>query len=318
MDLDVILNELSINSPADSIQSARLWMVNLIQTVRAACLSGAKRVLRTYIDLNSILLSENYPIARWRNDPNVDLESRRYFKVLTAQYPPLKDLPVIENKILSQDFFYMGDRATGLGVAFLLEGLSISFLSEPEWDRSKIEGIDMQWLEDDGSLVSELIQVNHASRPQHIDETAEWIKKRLRPGIQSGEDLWNRKEELFPSLTFCENIGKEIGSLSSGNPLLRQVAKRLFEIEDYCREWETGPFDPNAFPFKATGESEATMNKYEKERTFYCPGNLVITFKWHGRITPGAWRIYFEPEKHPGNIYIGYIGPKLPSVDYPT
>ena len=43
-----------------------------------------------------------------------------------------------------------------------------------------------------------------------------------------------------------------------------------------------------------------------------------ITFTWHGRMTPGAWRIYFDPSITPGMMYIGYIGQKLPTVKYET
>lgn len=318
MDLEMVLNELSIKTPADNIHTARYWMSELIDTVRAASEAGVRRALRTHIDINFTVLADDYPLVRWRNDNDVDLEARRYFRLLVTQYPPLTDLPKLENEILAQDFFYMGDQASGLGVAYLLEGLAISFFSEPKWDSNTIRGIDRQWLEDDVNLLTDTIQVHHASRSQHILELSEWIRDRLRTAIQSGENLWNRRNELFPSLIFCENIKRQVCNLHAGNPLLRQIIKRLFEIDNYCRGWEIGPFDPDNLPFKATGENEATMNKYEKERTFNCPNNGEIAFVWHGRITPGAWRIYFDPSPGPGRMYIGYIGPKLPSVDYPT
>jgi hypothetical protein len=143
------------------------------------------------------------------------------------------------------------------------------------------------------------------------------MEYRLRSGIESGQDLWNRREELFPSLYFCENIKEDIQNLFSGDPLLRQITKKLLEIEKFCRVWKNGAFDPDKLPFKVTGEYEGTMQKYGKERTFSCPGDIEIVFKWHGRITPRAWRIYFEPGTGTGSMYIGYIGPKLPSVDFP-
>jgi len=318
MDLDVVLNELSIKATAEDIQTAQLWMLNLVRTIKTAVQAGARRVLRSCIDLNSTLLSTNYPIARWRNDPKVDLELRRYFRVLTTHYPPLKDQPALERDISLNDFFFMGESALGLGIAFLLESLSVSFMSESRWNRTKIEEIEMQFLQDDGSMIADKIGVYHASQPKHIEENSEWIRERLRRGIQSGEDLWSRRGELFPSLAFCEGVRKIIVTLLSGDPLLRQVAKRLFEIEKCCRGWITGAFDTTWLPFKVTGEHETTLKKYEKERTFFCPGEGKITFKLHGRITPGAWRIYFEPGAKSGTMYIGYIGPKLPSVDYPT
>jgi hypothetical protein len=35
-------------------------------------------------------------------------------------------------------------------------------------------------------------------------------------------------------------------------------------------------------------------------------------------MTPGAWRIYFDPSIGPGMMHIGYIGRKLPTVKYET
>ncbi|MBW1741167.1 MAG: hypothetical protein JRJ42_08555 [Deltaproteobacteria bacterium] len=317
MDLEMVLNELSINRPADDIRTAQQWMSDLIATARAASEAGVKRVLRTHIDINSTLLAEDYPLARWRNDSNVDVEIRRYFRVLVTQYPPLADLPEIENQILSQDFFHMDERAYGLGVAFLIEGLAVSFRSDRKWDYYKID-LNTQWLDDDGNLSSTTIQVPHANQAEHIVELTRWISDRLQTGVESGEDLWNRMNELFPSLIFCENVGKVIRYFQSGSPLLRQVVRRLFEIENYCNVWETGPFSPEGLPFKVTGESEPTLQKYEAERTFLCPDGEKRTFSWHGRVTPGAWRIYFDPSPGPGRMYIGYIGPKLPSVKFPT
>jgi hypothetical protein len=106
--------------------------------------------------------------------------------------------------------------------------------------------------------------------------------------------------------------------LQHGNPLFRQIVKRLFELQAYCSKWHKGAFAPDRLPFKATVESESTLQKYKKERTFICQDRDEITFTWHGRMTPEAWRIYFDPSIGPGMMQIGYIGPKLPTVNYPT
>ncbi|RZB31661.1 MAG: hypothetical protein SRB2_04630 [Desulfobacteraceae bacterium Eth-SRB2] len=102
----MVFNELSIDTPAKDVQEARQWMVGFINTIRSASVAGVNRVLRTHIDVNSTLLTFEYPLARWRNDGDVDLEARRYFRSLISQYPQLDDLPEIKNDMLAQDFFY--------------------------------------------------------------------------------------------------------------------------------------------------------------------------------------------------------------------
>ncbi|MFC1515792.1 hypothetical protein ACFL7E_03435 [Thermodesulfobacteriota bacterium] len=317
MDLDMVFNELSIDTPAGNIQEARQWMAGFINTIRSASAAGVNRVLRTHIDVNNTLLALEYPLARWRNDGDVDLEVRRYFRTLISKHPPLDDLPEIKNDMLAQDFYYQDRQLYGFGIAYLLESLSISLPSSEDWGVNTIN-IQTQWLDDNGDLVSEGVQIPHASNPFHIDELSGWIEIRLRAGVQNGEDLWSRREELFSNLIFCNHVAKQIYLLQPGDPLFRQIIKRLFELQAYCSAWNEGAFVPDQLPFKATVESPPTIQKYWKERTFNCHGENEITFTWHGRMTPGAWRIYFDPTIGPGMMRIGYIGPKLPTVTDPT
>jgi hypothetical protein len=69
---------------------------------------------------------------------------------------------------------------------------------------------------------------------------------------------------------------------------------------------------------KISPESDSTLRQYETEHSFVCPDGVRRLFSWHGRLTPGAWRIYFLPAPVTDRIVIGYIGKKLPGVLYPT
>jgi hypothetical protein len=317
MDLDMVFNELSIDTPAENIQEARQWMAGFIDTIRSASIAGVNRVLRTHIDMNNTLLAIEYPLARWRNDSDVDIEARRYFRSLISQYPPLEDIPETSNDMLARDFFHQDKRAYGFGIAYLLESLSISLPSEEVWDAHEIE-VKTEWLHEGEDLISKKVQVAHASDSSHIDLLAGWITERLKTGVVNGDDLWNRKEDLFSRLIFCDHVAKQIFPLQKGDPMFRQVVKRLFELQNYCSAWHEGPFLPDQLTFKATVESELTLQKYGKERTFSCQDEKKITFSWHGRMTPGAWRIYFDPNIGPGMMRIGYIGHKLSTVTDPT
>lgn len=317
MDLDMVFNELSIEPPAIDVLEARQWMEGFIGTVVSATAAGINRVLRTHIDMNHTLLAPEYPMAKWRNDNSVDIETRRYFRSLISQYPPLEDLPKIDNDMLGRDFFFDDKRSYGFGIAYLLESLSISLQSDDIWNEHRIR-IKTQWIEDNGELISKNVKVSHASHSAHIDRLSEWISWRLATGIGDGNDLWDRKAVLFPHLIFCNHAAAQLLPLQKGNPIFRQIVKRLFELETYCAAWQSGNFSADQLPFKATAESESTMQKYGKERVSTCPNGNRITFTWHGRMTPGAWRIYFDPTIGPGMMQIGYIGPKLSTVKYPT
>jgi len=317
--LDMVLNELSIQSPASDIQTAQQWMSNLLRTIRAATKKGVNRVLRTHRDFHATILAPSYLLAQWRNDRNVDREERRYFQTLITKSPFLADLdaPEIEDKLGLCEFTHGGDEAEGLGHAYLLEALAVSVSSESRWEFSLLE-LKIQQLGDDGNLTIDIVKIIHASQPGHIVEHDEWIRNRLRDGVANGTDLWNRRCELFPSLGFCENVSKQMQQLGNGDPMLRPVVKRLFELEDYCKSWHEGPFKPDDIPTKVTPESQATLQQFGRERTFLCPDGQERIFSWHARITPGAWRIHFYPEEVMKKIIIGYIGRHLRTVRNPA
>jgi hypothetical protein len=100
--------------------------------------------------------------------------------------------------------------------------------------------------------------------------------------------------------------------------MLRQVAKRLGELERYFAGWNGGAFDPRALPMKVTTEHEATLQQYAEERTFVCPDGQKRLFHWHARMTPGAWRLYFDPDPESRRAIVGYIGKKPAGARYAT
>lgn len=311
MDLEMVFNELSLRTPAADIPTARKLMSDFINTVRTATTQGIKRVIRTQSDLNNMLLAPSYPLIRWRNDNEVQLEERSFFRTLISK-EFLIDItdPDIENSINLSDFKHQGEQASGLGHAFLLDALAMSVKSEPKWDCSRLE-LEVTRLDENGDIVDEIVEVIHASSSNHVHENHVWIKNRIRTKIIDGLDLWNRKEELFPSLEFCEDVGKQMPSLATGNPILRQIIKRLSELEDYCNSCKIGTFNYDNLPCKVSPESETRLQQFENQLTLKCPDGVKRVFSLHVRMTPGAWRLHFSVELGPGKIIIGYIGPKI-------
>ncbi len=314
MDLEMVLNELSLRTPASDEEKARQLMSELISTVRQATASGVKRVLRTSGDINSVELAPGYPVARWRNDKGVDREERRFFITLTTKAPFWTDIAEeIKDNFDLSDVFHQGETARGLCFALISDALPVSLKSENRWDCSRLE-LAVTRLEDE-ELIEERLELVHASRKHHVQEHAEWIKNRIRTEVLDGSDLWNRRDELFPSLEFCEDVSQQIQTLSTSNPMLRQVVKRLFELEYYCKDWADEAFEPKSLR-NVSPESQVTLQnpKYSKERTFLCPDGKERVFSWHAKLSFG-WRIYFLPNEQ-RKIIIGYVGCHLRTVKY--
>ena len=153
-------------------------------------------------------------------------------------------------------------------------------------------------------------------QPHLINDPNDWLIHIVN-SINSGADLWERKERIFPSLIFCDNVRKQLHALNEGDPLLKQFVNKLFELEVYCKNWIDGPFDPNLLPFKVTTESTATLEAYGDDRKFRCPDGEDRIFSWHARLTPHARRLHFFPSADTRQIIIGYIGPHLGTVNDP-
>jgi hypothetical protein len=312
MALEMVLNELSFQS-ADGVHTARQWMSTLVRTAREASLHGVSRVIRTHTSVLELMLAHDYPLWRWLSDSEVDIEERRYMRSLSNKVPFWDGIPELYDQVLASEFLFQGREAQGLGVAYLLESLAISLASDECWDVSLVL-LTANWLAQDGDIEQQLVQVIHASQIHHVHEHRNWIQKRLRSDIRNGDDLWERRGEILPSLDFCDAVEPQIRGLSAS--ILQSAARRLSELEIYCRTWTTGGFDPSQLPAKATLESEATLNQFGSERTFRCPDGIERTFSWHLRLTPDAWRILFLPETKARKMIIGYIGPHLPTAKY--
>jgi hypothetical protein len=316
VEIDLVLNELSLQNLTSDKQTARQWMSNFINTVKAVKAQGVKVYLRTKDNFHTTILAPDYPLRRWLNDREVDQVERGFIRTLATGSPfstniANSDIQDIENNVGLSEFWHQGEAAIGLGIAYMLDAIAVSLLFEECWDLSHLE-LAARRIDEDGEVIDYIVEIIHISRSNHVQEHAEWIQKRIRTGVIDGEDLWNRREELFPNLEFCENVSKPIQSLCCRTPMLRQVVNKLFELENYCKTWTDGAFDLHLIPSKATPESDSRLQKLKPKLTFKCPDDVDRIFSLHLRITgAGAWRLHFSEELGPNKIIIGYIGTKI-------
>lgn len=306
MDLEIVFNELSLQTAAADISTARQWMSEFIDTIRAVKPApGIKRKLRTRSDFNYSFLAPNYRIVQWRNDPDVDLETRRFLKALQDKNdPPLPDIADIGIEVR-----YQGKQAIGLDYAFVFNAIALSLISDREWDCSRLE-LEVTPVDENEELVTTNENIIHASRSYHAREHADWIQKRHQTGVADGLELWNRRAELFSSLEFCDRVTQQIQSLVDPT-MLRQVVRKLFELDELSNNWTDGALNLDNLPSKVSPESESRLNQFRKQLNIQCLDGTNRIFSLHVRLTPGAWRLHFCTELGPGKIIIGYIGPKI-------
>jgi len=319
MELEMVFNELS-QKIAPDIATARQWMSSLIGTMREGKKCGLKG-LRTHINVHTIFLAENYPLAQWRNDNEVTKEEQTFWRTLTTKTPLSVDIvdPDIKNTIENEDYecSFEGKKVAGLKTAYLLETLAISLNSESCWDSSVIE-LQLIQLENN-ELIEQNIAVQHASCKIHVIEQADWIKHRLQTNRLNGIQLSNCREELFPSLQFCDSANRQLRKLRTGEERLEFVREALFEVEDCAQKWKNGSIKHFKLDsLEESRESQVTINKYGEERTFVCPDGEKRLFDRHIKLRSCNWRIHYFLEEKTKIVIIGYIGHHLPTEKYPT
>jgi len=315
MTVEMVLNELSHQVLASDIYSARRLLSGLRETMQSATQLGVKRILRTGKPVYEIELAPDYFVSSWLSDTRVDQVERGFLRSIATKAPYLQDISTSEiaNAAELSEFYYQNEKADGFRYAYWIEAIAVSFLSNDRWDRSVIDNISVQSLDTDTGQLQQrqAVSVNHASRTDHLARHENWIAECIRDSIRDGQDIWYRKEELYPNLLLCDALRRQLRAIHSSHLALRQVKKRLSELEIFCRNWTQGSFTSKQLHGNPRTESQATLQQYPNERTFMCPDGVERIFSWHARINPGAWRLHFFPLENEQKIIIGYIGPHL-------
>ena len=315
--MQMIINDLSAKFPVDTVAEGRQIMDGFLNTY-----SKVKKIIindSVLLDQNycSFELAKNYRIEQWRNDPVVDMETKRRFRSLlnkSVVYNPSEVELESEFNLEIQGEKYI---SKGCLLAYETDGVTISFLSDDYWKIPEISGNYVAFDEDE-NLNEEYVQVPNVSCQKNIEsfgEKYEEKRKEWRSEIRSAQDVLKGKDVVFPNLIFCENAikgcYKNVGVTEAG-----QVYKRLLELQTAAEKMEN-QFDKNLLT-KASPETPQTLEQYETEHTFLLPEGNAQLFSWHTRFTGGyAGRIFFYPDIKQKKIYKGHIGHKLPTKKYP-
>lgn len=317
--MQMVINELSARFPGESVAEARDMMEMFVNTYFRMKDMIQNDVILLDQEYVSFLLAPNYRIEQWRNDAEVDIEVKRRFRSLiqhSAVYNS-EDFQMEHEEMICSEFRHQERESRGCQLAYELEGVAVSFLSDDFWKSPVIEGIYRN-IEDDGEIIEIEAEVRNVSCKENIDIFEQYYRQRSdiynRKTFKSGNDILENKDALFPNLIFCDTALRQL-RYDVGSSEVSQVYKKLMELQ---REAEllNGPFRAE-YLTKATPESSITLQQFEEEHTFRLPDGRNQIFSWHIRFTGSyAGRIFFEPVSGQNQIYIGHIGQKLPTARY--
>ena len=302
----LVFNELSTAVAAPESRTGRIFLDGLSEVILDQRISQ-HRTLVVPVGFNKILVSAGYSIGRWLAEI-ASIEKRQRIRLLLDR--SIQYRTCISNAELdATDIEYRcRNRITeGLATALLADGLAVSLLTDDEWNHAFVN-LEKCWIGADDIEV-EIHSVPHASQVEHLTQHADWLRRTQISPPANGAQLWRQRNQLFPSIDFCDCVETQILSLNGTERRFKAALRGLQDLQNYCACWTTGYFNIKAL-VRASGESESTLQVYSDERTFFCPDGNFRVFQWHLK-RDDTTRIYFFDFPEQKRLLVGYIGPHL-------
>lgn len=200
----------------------------------------------------------------------------------------------------------------GLGFASeqVTNSVAVSFTHD-KWNLPSYT-VSISILDDDAEPESILSEARNVSDEEQCQLHKDSLVKLKAFQIQTGNELWLKRKELFPNLSFCESTKAQLKALRNATSELGQVITKLCDLQSVAAKCIAGVgIQESDFVSKVTYESRQREKDLKDKLTFLCPDGKKHLCSWHARYTPGAGRIHFYPVENERIFYIAYIGPKI-------
>ena len=302
MTMMVFLNELSAPQGRLDIHQGKAVMNALVGVLKAVKTKRSNMVLHSASPMKGMALGDLYSVGQWCNDP----ESKERWLWLRALQNKSPFEVGLENSI---EYKHDKVKAEGLGLSHLFGGLAVSFAHGEIWDDSTVSLVKHFLREDDSGgavLEEETVETFHACHPDHVTSHADWLETACVTPVVDGEDLWNRRGDLFPHLDFLPRTESQVRKLLPGHPWLRAVADRLKELDSAVAGWQPAtmryPDWCNVTPEGENRKKLCWFNDIDGKKRL---------FDLHARFTPGCGRLHLRLDPTNSKARVAHIGDKI-------
>ena len=223
------------------------------------------------------------------------------------------------NTIIHEYPYYKFNDLEGKGIAYAYENddLLISFISNKIWKNCWLI-ISQESLTESVEIQKEQLRLRNCFDPDlvkchypFIQSRATEINKEIIRDIKTGEDLWNKKGEIFSALIFCESLKESLFHLTIEDDLFKNLIKKFTEFQFYFSKWAVGDFDKDALTGNVRLENDTRIREYKNQFLIKCPNNEIRLFSLHCNVGVWGYRMHFFPDTSSRTCIIGYIGKKI-------
>lgn len=320
--LDLIFNELSLLAPSLCREPDRVkeWMTNFIGVLRRfwEIQKSEPQVwkefcFRSFVSWFDVDFTESFSFRDWLQSTS-QIE-RDFFLSIETKVPALH--PEREREEFSRFYdieaFFEEKKADGLCAAFIFKGVAVSLQTSSAWEARQLS-IRLEKITEAGSFQNDERHVFHACLEAHVEDLLPRLRELALPPPQDGRGLLARRQDYFPTLVFGPSCIEQLEREGSGKRF-QQIFERLEGLARYAQERENGVFDIHSHRLRnASDESESTKNDPElsRRRRFSSSSGESFMCFFHLKLGDGR-RIHFCPFPGDQRIFVGYIGPHLPT-----
>lgn len=299
------------------IEKAKEKFSEFVQTIHKLKKSSLLDDIFFQNDFITLSICKNYTVNDWLLDKTINSNWRQYFRTILGKSSILNKSDIgDESKIIYKD-----NKIDSIGCAlastYSEKPTVISILTNEFWIRDEFDTLLFQ-LNEDAEIIEKEIIISNISAKTDISLLKKEEKDSIYNNISSGQDFWERKEELFPNLIFCDSVKKQVYQDCEKFHIVK-VMDRLQKMQEYF-ENEHEQYNPKELGMDARTESDSVKSDSElkNERLFKMPSGEEKYFFDHigftGKYTGG--RIHFLPDVKNKKCYIGYIGRHLKTKKY--
>jgi hypothetical protein len=327
--MDQVVNELSfrrfreqgVTYIAQTRAEARRFMASFVQTLVATGGIGLPKSLRAMESFNVVQLSADYNVAQWRNDEEVEIDSRRLLRSYTTKSPFLNGVvKSLAEEARGCEVRFENVNAEGLLAAYMLDGLAISLPSDDAWKPPELDITVSRLTESEDGFQTHRDRILHCSSPEAAKYHVSEVDRRRNNAVTTGRDLVEQRDRILPNLIYCGDgkVEQELLTVGFNDPRFTWVKRCLFELNDLSFKCLHGEFRHHDLRGNASPESESVKrnDQLRAMRTFKCDDGRDRFFDWHLKHYGLNYRLYYIPDTARGVVLIGYIGPHLPTQLY--
>ena len=315
---EMILNHASL---ADAGRyEALAWLADMASGMAGLVRDGvARKSLRTCRSVHEIRLLDELSLFHAYRELRLrgNREESAFLMSLTEKTPLLSGVePEVADRFLACEATACEAKTLPspdgdpLVLCAVTNGVAVGFPSDPVWDRDRVSVIFAEMLRN-GEIESAAEDIDNLARSAHAAPIADRHRERLRLECRSPADLWKRRGQLFPHLTFGPDVEDQLVKVVN---VLSTVVNRLADLDASAATWgEAAGTAAPPWTCMVTPESESVMQhpKLREARRFRSVGGERLLFEWHARYGDGG-RIHLRFEARERTVEIGYVGLHLP------